>query len=242
MSNNNFMDSVDNIDPRCEYAYCELKDFMETQWYKTLCRCLRKNNLDPMERFLTDDVELVRCVPGIEPPFFGVPEVIKGKEAVMKAIKEEYALGIPGWSYPLGNFGYNNDSGVPMLIDSRKGVIIYKVEEISPYLKKDGTPFRNPQYDTFRLHYAGAYKVNKIVEIGEQELRMRTMEEIEAAGLAPQDIKDRAAAYHKMCAEFADKWSAYLKDLYDKCEHPDRTEADRERFFKYLDKEACWRR
>ena len=237
-----YINSCDAIDPRCAYGYGELKDFLELYWQKTVNRCLRKNDFSTLERHLTDDVEFVRSVPGIEPLYYGVPEVIKGKEAVIKAIQEEYLMGVPGWSYPPADFGYDNNSGVTSIIDIRKGVIIYKVQEITPYLKKDGTPFCNPQYDTFRLEYAGGYKVNRIVEIGELELRMRAMEEICAAGLAPQDIQDRVAKYHAQLHDFAEKWTAYIKNLYDKCDHPDKTDADRDRFFNYLDNDACWRR
>ena len=119
--------------------------------------------------------------------------------------------------------------------------ILYVCQEISPYLQKDGTPFRNPQYATYRLHYCGSYQINKIVDISEKTLRFRCKEEIVAAGLAPQEMIDEVNAYYERNAKDADEWTAYLKDLYEKCEHPDRDESDKQKFFKYLEKDAVWR-
>ena len=85
-----YEDNMDNIDPRGQFSYAELKDFADMYWLKSLNRCARKRDFSAMERYLTDDIEMVVPYMDIEPPFFGKDPVIRGKEAVMKAITEDY--------------------------------------------------------------------------------------------------------------------------------------------------------
>ena len=235
-----YADNMENIDPRGQFSYAELKDFADVYWLKSLNRCARKKDFSAMERYLTDDVEMIVPYIDIEPPFFKRPPVIKGKEAVMKAITEDHVLGYPGWSYSFANLGYMNQYGNGLIIDPRKSIVFMKLLEVSPYMKKDGTPFRNPAYLTMRLHYAGSFQVNKIVLVYEPFTRLRAKQEIIAAGLAPQEMIDEVNARYALFREQAKAWSDYLKQLYDSCEHPDRDESDRQKFFNYLDKDAVW--
>lgn len=244
MANDNkytdFADNMDNIDPRGQFSYAELKDFADNYWLKSMNRCSRKKDFSAMERYLTEDVEMIIPYLDIEPPFFKRPPVIQGKEAVMKAITQEQAIGVPGWSYSYANFGYLNTQGIGLIIDPRKSVILMKLLEISPYLKKDGTPFRNPAYITVRLHYSGSFQVNKIVMLYEPFTRLRAKQEIIAAGLAPQELIDEMNDRYALFACQAKAWGDYLKQLYDACPHPDRDESDRQKFFHYLDHDAVW--
>ena len=235
-----YADNMENIDPRGQYSYAELKDFATDYWLKSLNRCARKGDFSAMERYLTDDVELIYPHIDIEPPFFGKPAGIKGKEAVMKAFCEDQILAFPGWTYSYANLGYMNDFGNGLIIDPRKSIVFMKLQEISPYLKKDGTPFRNSAYLTARFYYAGGFQVKKIVLLYEPFTRLRAQQEIIAAGLAPQDMVDRVNERYAIFARQAKEWGDYLKKLYDSCEHPDRDESDRQKFFNYLDKDAVW--
>lgn len=234
-----YADNMDNIDPRGQFSYGELKDFADMYWLKSVNRCSRKKDFSGMERFLTDDCEIIYSPIDIEPPFFKIPAHRKGKEAVMAAINEGH-LAFPGWTYAYANFGYMNDFGNGLIIDPRKSVIIMKLLELSPYMKNDGTPFRNSGYITVRLYYAGAFQVKKIVLVYEPMLRLRAKQEIIAAGLAPQEMIDEVNARYALFREQAKAWGDYLKKLYDSCEHPDRDESDRQKFFNYLDKDAVW--
>ena len=233
-------DNMDKIDPRGQFSYAELKDFADMYWLKSLNRCARKKDFSAMERYLTDDVEMVVPYMDIEPPFFGKDPVIKGKSAVMKAITEDYVLAYPGWNYSYANFGYMNDLHIGLIIDPRKSIIFMKLLEVSPYMKKDGTPFRNSAYLTARLYYAGSFQVKKIVLVYEPFTRLRVLQEIIAAGLASQEIIDRVNARYALFDKQAKEWSNYLKKLYDSCEHPDRDASDRKKIFDYLDHDAVW--
>lgn len=198
----NYLDSMDKINPRCGYAYSELKEFSDL-WHKTLDRAIKKGDFNILGKYLTDDCKMTFCIPGIDPTFFNRPLSVAGKDEVLRVIKEKQVLGVPGWSYTWRE----------CFVDPRKAVILYIWDETSPYKKKDGTYWKNANFGSTRLHYAGSYQINNIVDITDTEYRLALKEELIAAGLAPQEIIDEMNAYKAAFAEDQKMWNAHIEEL-----------------------------
>jgi len=201
-SEESYLDTMSSIDPRTGYAYSELKEFSEL-WHKSLDRAIKKGDFSLLSKFLTDDCEMTFCIPGIDPNFFNRPLTVKGKEEVLRVIEERQVLGVPGWSY----------SWRECFIDPRKAVILYVWDETSPFKKKDGSNWKNANFGTTRLHYAGSYQIKKIVDITDTEYRLALKEELIAAGIAPQEMIDEMKAYKAAFAEDQKVWWAHIEDL-----------------------------
>jgi hypothetical protein len=198
----NYLDTMNHIDPRTGYAYNEMKEASDL-WHKSLDRAIKKGDFDGLGKYITDDCEMTFCIPGIDPNFFARPLTVKGKAEVLRVIKANQVLGVPSWSYTWRD----------CFIDPRKAFILYVWDETSPYQKKDGTCWKNGNFGTTRLHYAGSYQVNNIVDITDTEYRLALKEELIAAGIAPQEMIDEMKAYKAVFAEDQKVWKSHIDEL-----------------------------
>jgi hypothetical protein len=205
----NYEGDMDAMNIR-DFVYGELKDFAD-KWNHALTRALKRNDMDSLAKFLTDDCEMYFCVPGHWPDLFHRPLYAKGKENVMRVIKEQNILGYPGWDNPWFR----------LAIDPRKAVLFYMYDIISPYKKKDGSFWQCGNYCTTQLHYAGAMKIKKIVDVTDREYMVNLKRELVAAHVAPLEMVQEVNEYVAQYEEDEKAWQAFLGEVRANKDNPD---------------------
>ncbi len=202
MSENNTWDTLVTNENLMQWTRGELEEFSRI-WHNAIDACQKSGNNEPMKKFFKSDAEAIWCVPGIKPSYFHKQKTAVGPDAIVDAISRNELLGIKGWKRPW----------TECIIDSHKGVIIYFWDEISPYMKKDGTPFKTNTFGTTRLEYAGSYQISKMEIIEDPEYRVALIDELIAAGFASTEMIQKQNAYYNNLEEDRKQWNAHLAEL-----------------------------
>lgn len=200
----NYAAHVNDIDCH-NYAPVELKEFAEL-WKKALIKARKTRDLAPVARYMTDDFKYTWCLPGVDPSFFNKTVEACGKQTVLDTVDKDVFLGIEGWDYPW----------IETYIDPRKGVIFYLWKEITPYQKNDGTYFENRAFAVTKLDYAGGYKVSLMEDLVDCEFHVALVDELIAAGKAPEELVQKQNAYKEQLAKDYTAFCAHLGELCEK--------------------------
>lgn len=194
-------DTVDKVN-LMQWSRGELEEFSRI-WHKSIDHARANGTFDDLKKFFTQDCDFTWCVPGIKPSYLQKTTHVTGADEIVEEVKKNNLFGIQGWKRPWTH----------CFIDSYQGVILYIWDEISPYLKKDGTPFTTRCPGTTRIHYAGSYKIKQIEIINDPEYMVALKDELIAAGLAPQEMIQAQEEYYLNMAEDQKVWDAHLAEL-----------------------------
>jgi hypothetical protein len=197
--------NTDLLDPY-SYTYRELQEFLDI-WTQDLNKVRKTRRFDKLAKYFTDDCMFGWRVPGFNAVY--IYEYLNrnftavGPEAIVAAIEKDDLFCLKDWTYPV----------VETLIDPRKGVLTYFWEEISPYKKEDGTPYKTNCVGVTQIHYAGSYKMKMMDIQVDADYQMFLIEELVTKGIASQDLVDKFNAYEAQYAEDEKVWNAHIEQM-----------------------------